>query len=56
MVTAMFVLLGVAALIALSIGRPSSSFPISRPTDRDRDRTLADLRALPGYHSDVRLR
>jgi hypothetical protein len=55
MVTAMLVLLGVAALVALSIARPSSSFLTPDPADRDRERTLSDLRALPGYRSDVRL-
>jgi hypothetical protein len=55
MVTAIIVLLVVAALVTLSIVRPSSSLLRPAPADRDRERTLNDLRALPGYHSDVRL-
>jgi hypothetical protein len=55
MVTAILVLLVVAALVTLSIVRPTTSFLTPAPADRDRDRTVGDLRALPGYRSDVRL-
>jgi hypothetical protein len=55
MVTAIIVLLVVAALVTLSIVRPSSSLLTPAPADRDRDRTLTELRGLHDYHSDVRL-
>ena len=55
MVTAIIVLLVVGALVTLSIVRPSTSFLTPAPADRDRERILGDLRALPGYRSDVRL-
>jgi hypothetical protein len=55
MVTAIVVLLVVAALVTLSIVRPSSSLLNPAPADRDRERTLGELRALSDYRSDVRL-
>lgn len=56
MVTAIIVLLGVAALVALSILRPSSPFLSPDLTDRDRQRQLDELRGLSGYRSDLRVR
>jgi hypothetical protein len=55
MATAIIVLLIVAALVALSVSRPGRPFLAPSPVDRDRERVLADLRALPGYRSDVRI-
>jgi hypothetical protein len=55
MVTAIVVLLCVALAVAISIIRPTGGFPAPTPVDRDRERVLADLRALPDYRSDVRL-
>ena len=54
MITAIVILLIVAALVALVTGRPSSPFPAL--ADRDRQRQLDELRALPDYRSDAQLR
>ena len=56
MVTAIVVLLVVAALVTLSIVRPSSPFPSAAPADRDRQRQLDELRALRDYRPDAQLR
>jgi hypothetical protein len=55
MATAIIVLLAVAVAVAISIVRPGGRVTSSIPVDRDRERELAELRALPGYHSDIRL-
>jgi hypothetical protein len=55
MAIAIIVLLAVAVAVAISIVRPAGRVTSSAPVDRDRERELAELRALPGYHSDVRL-
>jgi hypothetical protein len=53
---AIIVLLGVALAVTLSVVRPSASSVLPpAPADRDRERLLADLRALPAYRYDVRL-
>jgi hypothetical protein len=56
MVTAIVTLLVFAALITLSIVRPSNPFPFPSPADRDHERQLNELRALSGYRSDTQLR
>jgi len=58
MVTAILVLILVALAVTLSIVRPSGEFVSPRPIDPDRDseRMFADLRALPDYRPDARLR
>lgn len=56
MMTAILVLLLVALGVTLSIIRPGGGHLVEpAPVDRDRERLLADLRALPGFHSDFRL-
>jgi hypothetical protein len=55
MTTAIIVLLLVAGIVALSILRPGIPSFLSTPTDRDRERQLAELRALSGYRTDPRL-
>ncbi|HET6258991.1 hypothetical protein [Pseudonocardia sp.] len=55
MVTAIIVLICVALAVAISIIRPTGNFPAPTVVDRDRERVLADLRALPDYRCDVRL-
>ena len=55
MTTAIFVLLLVAGLVALSIVRPALPVPFHLPVDRDRERQLAELRAHPAYRTDVRV-
>jgi hypothetical protein len=54
MTTAIVVLLVVAGLVALSIVRPGhpAEFPAGSPPDRDRERQLAELRAIDGHQSD----
>jgi hypothetical protein len=55
MTTAIFVLLLVAGLVALSIVRPALPVPFHLPVDRDRERQLAELRALPACRADVQV-
>ncbi len=55
MTTAIFVLLLVAGLVALSIVRPALPVPFHLPEDRDRERQLDELRAYPAYRTDVRV-
>jgi hypothetical protein len=56
MATAIIVLLLVAALVALSIVRPAGPyFSNTAQGDHDRERQLAELRALVGYRDDARL-
>jgi hypothetical protein len=56
MATAIIVLLLVAALVALSIVRPAGPYFANTPQgDHERERQLAELRALAGYRGDVRL-
>jgi hypothetical protein len=56
MMTAILVLLLVALGVTLSIIRPGGGHLVEpAPVDRDRERLLADLRALPGFRSDFRL-
>ena len=55
MATAIIVLLIVAVAVTISIVRPAGRVGLSTPVDRDRERELAELRALPGYHPDIRL-
>jgi hypothetical protein len=54
MTSAIVVLLLVAGLVTLSIVRPGrpALFPAT-PADRDQERQLAELRALPGYRPDL---
>jgi hypothetical protein len=56
MTTAIVVLLVVAALVAFLIVRPGRPYPSTSAVDRDRERQLAELRALADYREDVRLR
>jgi hypothetical protein len=53
MVTAIVVLLFVAAIVTLSIMRPSRPFSAPGITDRDRERQLDELRALSDYRPGV---
>jgi hypothetical protein len=56
MTTAIIVLALVGALLALSIVRPSCALRRRDPEDRDWERQLAELRALPEYRPGMRLR
>ena len=57
MTSAIVVLLLVAGLVTLSIVRPGRpSLLPTTPADRDEERQLAELRALPGYRPDLDLR
>ena len=55
MTSAIVVLLLVAALVALSIVRPGSpaEFPGASSQDRDRERQLAELRAMASHQPDA---
>lgn len=55
MTTAIIVLLLVGLAVAISIIRPTGGLLAPAVVDRDRERLLADLRALPGYNSDLRV-
>ena len=55
MTTAIVVLALVAALVALSIIRPSRPLLRRDPDNRDWERQLAELRALPEYRPGMRL-
>jgi hypothetical protein len=56
MATAIIVLLLVSLAVALSIVRPARPFTPPDPVDRDRERLLADLRALPEYRPGIHVR
>ena len=56
MTSAIVVLALVAALVALSIIRPSGPSWRRNPEERDWERQLAELRALPEYRPGMPLR
>lgn len=53
MTSAIVVLLLVAGLVTLSIVRPGRPAFVPAAVDRDRERQLAELRAMPDYSADL---